>query len=220
MKLRMLVGGFALGAVTTLVSTQVVCLADDEREQRIDEMMRNWTKYALPGPHHEKLEYHEGEWNSTYTIWMEGPGKPPVISKAVVSNKLIFGGRFLETRMRGTTRMELHGEMMEIPVEAVGYLGYDNFKEKYVSIWIGSDGTQIHYSEGLPDATGNVITYYGTTDDWASGQHDKPFKMVSTIVDENSTKMVLYDLTMPPGKDRIFEEVSTRRKVDAYRSGE
>ncbi len=220
MKLRMLIGGFALGTVTTLVSTQVGCLAGDEPPQSVDQMMRNWTKYALPGAHHENLEYHEGEWNSTYTIWMEGPGQPPVISNAVVSNKLIFGGRFLETRMRGTTRMELHGEMMEIPVEGVGYLGYDNFKEKYVSVWIGSDGTQIHYSEGLPDATGNVITYYGTSDDWVSGQHAKPFKMVSTIVDENSTKMVLYDLTMPPGEDRIFEERSTRRQLDEYRSRE
>jgi hypothetical protein len=171
----------------------------------------------LPGSHHEKLEHHEGEWNSTFKIWMLGPDKPPAISKAVVSSKLIFGGRFLETRMRGITSIEMQGEKMEIPIEAVGYLGYDNFKEKYVSIWIGSDGTQIHYSEGLPDATGNVITYYGTSDDWPSGLHDKPFKMVSTIVDENTSKMVLYDLTMPPGKDRIFEEHSTRRKVDAYR---
>ncbi len=220
MKFRMLAGGFALGAVTTLVSIQADCLGGDEPDKRADEMMQNWTKYALPGAHHEKLEYHEGEWNSTFNIWMEGPDKPPAISKAVVSSKLIFGGRFLETRMRGITRMEMHGEKMEIPIEAVGYLGYDNFKEKYVSVWIGSDGTQIHYSEGLPDATGNVITYYGTSDDWASGQHDKPFKMVSTIVDENSTRMVLYDLTMPPGKDRIFEEESTRRQVDEYRSRE
>jgi len=43
---------------------------------------------------------------------------------------------------------------------------------------------------------------------------------VSTIVDENSTKMVLYDLTMPPGEDRIFEERSTRRQLDEYRSRE
>ena len=68
--------------------------------------MQKWKQFALPGEHHDRFEFLAGKWDSTYTIWMEGPDKSPVIGTTVVSSKLIFGGRFLETRMSGITHME------------------------------------------------------------------------------------------------------------------
>ncbi len=211
MRFRTLACGFALGAATALVSTQVVSQVAEDNVDRA-ELMQKWAQYALPGEFHDRFEFHKGKWDSTYTIWMEGPDKPPVIGKTVVSSKLIFGGRFLESRMRGTTQMEFNGEKMEIPIEGIGYLGYDNFKKKFVHFWIDNGGTGIYYSEGTPDETGKVTTFFATVDEWQTGERDKPYKMVQTIIDENTIKMVLYDLTMPTGRDRVFEERSTRRK--------
>ncbi len=211
MRFRTLACGFALGAATALVCTQVVSQVAEDDADRAD-LMQKWTQFALPGEYHDRFEFHAGKWDSTYTIWMEGPDKPPVISKTVVANTLIFGGRFLETRMRGTTQIEFNGEKMEVPIEGIGYRGYDNFKKKYVQVWVDNGGTGIYYSEGTADESGKVVTYFATTDDWQSGERDKPYKMVETIVDEDTVTLVMYDLTMPPGKDRLFEERSTRRK--------
>ncbi len=211
MRFRTLACGFALGAATTLVSTQVVSQVAEDDIDRAD-LMQKWTQFALPGEHHDRFEFHAGKWDSTYTIWLEGSDRPPVIGKTVVSSKLIFGGRFLETRMRGTTQMEFNGEKRELPIEGIGYLGYDNFKEKYVHFWIDSGGTGIYYSEGTSDKSGKVTTFFSTVDEWQTGERDKPYKMVQTIIDKDTVKMVLYDLTMPPGRDRVFEERLVRQK--------
>ncbi len=258
MRFRTLACGFALGAATALVSTQVVPRlatktagdttepppvtlsapvvrlptnsdpmfyhesaalittvaltqkAEDDADRA--DFMQKWKRFALPGEYHDRFEHYAGQWDTTFTMWIEGPDKPPVISKTVVSNKLIFGGRFLETRMRGTTQMEFNGEKIEVPIEGIGYRGYDNFKKKYVQFWIDNGGTGVYYSEGTVDESGKVVTYFATVDEWQSGERDKPCKMVETIVDEDTVTLVMYDLTMPPGKDRLFEERSTRRK--------
>ena len=211
MRFQTLACGFALGAVSTLFSTQVVSQMAEDDVGGAD-LMQKWKQFALPGEHHDRFEFHAGKWDSTCTIWMEGPDKPPVIGKTVVSSKLIFGGRFLETRMRGTTRMEFNGETMEVPIEGIGYLGYDNFKEKYVHFWIDNGGTGIYYSEGTSDESGKVTTFFSTVDEWQTGERDKPYKMVQTLIDKDTIKMVLYDLTMPPGRDRVFEERMIRQK--------
>jgi len=258
MRFRTLACGFALGAATALVSTQVVLrlatktagdttepppvtlsapvarlptnsdpMSHDESaalittvaltqatEDDVDraDLMQKWTQFALPGEHHDRFEFLAGKWDSTYTIWMEGPDKPPVIGKTVVSSKLIFGGRFLETRMSGITHMEFNGEKMEVPIEGIGYLGYDNFKQKYVHFWIDNGGTGIYYSEGTSDESGKVTTFFSTVDEWQTGERDKPYKMVQTLIDKDTIKMVLYDLTMPTGRDRVFEERMIRQK--------
>ena len=107
----------------------------------------------------------------------------------------------------------------EVPIEGIGYRGYDNFKKKYVQFWVDSGGTGIYYSEGTADESGRVVTYFATVDDWHSGERDKPCKMVETIVDEDTVTLVMYDLTMPPGKDRLFEAVDASQ-VDASRAFE
>ena len=211
MRFRTLLCGFAAGAATTLVATEVLSQVA-EKDGGGNDLMQKWAQYALPGEHHDRFEFFEGKWDTTYTLWMEGPDKPPINSTSFVSNKLIFGGRFLESRMRGTIPMDVNGEKMEVPIEGIGYRGYDNFKKKYVNFWVDSSATGIYYSEGTSDESGKVTTFFATFDEWQSGERDKPYKMVETIVDKDTVTVVMYDLTMPAGRDRIFEERSTRRK--------
>lgn len=208
MNVRMLVCGFVLGAGTALVSTEILSAGEPGDD---DERLRLYQKYALPGPFHEKMEFFEGEWDVTTKIWMEGPDAPPALSTATVSNKFIFGDRFLQTRMAGTINLEINGEVMTIPTEAIGYLGYDNFKEKYVTVWIDSHNTGIHYAEGNVDKTGKIFTYFGTMDVWQENARDRPYKIVDRIVDDNTIVTEMHDL-MRQGETRIFEMVSKRRR--------
>ncbi len=208
MKFRMLLCGFSLGVVAALLSGELLS-AGGPRDD--DEMMRLYQKYALPGPFHEKLEFFEGEWDVTTKIWMSGPDAPPAVSTSTVSSKLMFGDRFLQTKMRGTMNLEINGEVMPIPMEAIGYVGYDNFKQKYTSVWIDSHNTGIYYAEGNVDETGKVFTYFGTMDVWEENARDRPYKMVDRIIDENTTVSEMHDL-MLEGQTRIFEMVAKRRQ--------
>ena len=207
MNVRMLVCGFVLGAGTALVSTEILSAGEPDFD---DARMKLYQKYALPGPFHDKMEFFEGEWDVTTKIWMEGPDAPPALSTATVSHKFMFGDRFLQTTMRGTINLEINGEVMAIPTEAIGYLGYDNFKEKYVSVWIDSYNTGIHYAEGNVDETGKIFTYFATMDVWEENARDRPYKMVDRIVDDNTIVSEVHDLIVQ-GETRIFEMVSKRR---------
>ncbi len=173
-------------------------------------MKKGWQLYAFPGPEHEKLEFFEGEWDVTTSMWMEG-APDPVRSTATLSSTLIFGGRFLQSKMWGTTTFESNGEMVEIPVEGIGYTGYDNFKKKFVGVWIDNHYTGIFYSEGLADPTGKVYTYFGTHDDWQTGAHDKPMKYVDRILDDNTVTSEFYDISGP--QERKFMEMRSARKT-------
>lgn len=212
MKLGWISYGFAVGIAVSVVTSSALCQDDPDRGAE-QNMMRLWQKYALPSEYHDLLEFFVGEWEVTTKIWWEGPDEPPIESQATIWSKLMYGGRFVETQMKGTMYLEIDGQMMPIPIRARGYTGYDNFKEKFIAVWIDSNGTGIYYSEGTVDKTGKVFTYFGTTDEWESGRRDVPFKMVDTIVDENTCVSEMYDLTTGPTQTRIFK-MTARRKIE------
>ena len=216
MKLRTLALGFGLGVTMVLLMGEASTGSDNDQAQdttaaSMDQMMKLWQKYALPGEYHKKLEVLEGEWDVTTKIWMEGPDEEPNVSHATVVSRPVLGGRFIHSTMKGTMSFEYQGEVMEFPVEGAGYVGYDNFKEKYVSVWMSTSDTAMYYTEGLVDPTGKIFTYYGRMDDWQSGQRAKPYKIETRIIDENTVVEVVHDLSMPDGKTRLFEMVSKRK---------
>jgi hypothetical protein len=218
MKLRTLALGFGLGVTMVLLMGEASLCSDEAQAQdttaaEMDQMMKLWQKYALPGEYHKKIELFEGEWDVTTKIWMEGPDEDPNVSHATVWSKSVLGGRFIQTTMKGTMSFEYQGEVMEFPVEGVGYLGYDNFKGKYVSVWMSTSDTGMYYTEGLIDPTGKIFTYYGRMDDWQSGERAKPYKIETKIIDENTIVEVMHDLSKPDGKTLMFEMVSKRKEL-------
>jgi hypothetical protein len=214
MKLRLLACGFAAGLVTALVGGG--CLIQDEGDKGYDaeEMHNVWEKFGTPNQHHEKLKRHVGEWDIEMRSWWEGPDREPQVNHAVAHTELIFGGRFLKSEMKGTIKFELEGKVVEAPIEGMGITGYDTFKRKYVSVWIDSHGTAIHHSEGTLDPTGTVYTYFGTSDDWMTGQHDKPQKFTERWLSEDKLLFEMHDLTLS-GKTKVFEMTYTRRPATA-----
>jgi hypothetical protein len=101
MKLRWIACGFALGVAASLMTCEVRSQQEVEPDHDMDQMMKLWEKYALPGPHHKKLEVYAGTWDATTKMWMEGPHAPPAVSTSTVWATPIFGGRFIETRAQG-----------------------------------------------------------------------------------------------------------------------
>ncbi|MHC4766580.1 MAG: DUF1579 family protein [Planctomycetota bacterium] len=214
MKLRWTALGFAFGVAALLMTADVLSQEAPEPDDDMEQMMKLWEKYALPGPFHEKLEFYVGTWDVTTKFWMEGPDELPAESKSTMWCRAIMGGRFIETRGQGTMSFEYKGQVVDFPVESVGYIGYDNFKEKYVGTWIESSGTAMYHSEGTVDDTGKVFTYFSVWDEWETGRRNMPYKMTDTILDANTVVTEFHDMTMPAGKSLVMQMTSRRKNAD------
>jgi hypothetical protein len=123
-----------------------------------------WAEYmaaGMPGEAHEGLARMAGDWTAE-TWWWTEPGAEPTPGRAVSTNKMVLGGRFLAT----------HYESLdpEMPFQGVGMMGFNNTLEKYQSTWCDSMGTMIFVQEGTASDDGNVITMHGEHVDAVTGE--------------------------------------------------
>jgi hypothetical protein len=207
MKMRLVIGGFVLGAVSALVTSHAVSQDSgnawqEPSPQEMAEMMKAWEATINPGAEHERLEYFAGEWETTLRMWMGGPDAPPMESVGRATIEKVLGGRYY--------RQKSTGSMMGRPMNGIGYTGYDKFKKRYTSVWIDDHSTAVYTSEGTVDMAGKVFTYFGTMDEPMTGEHDKMVKYVSRIVDENMFVFEVHDLAIVPGETRVVEVVYKR----------
>ena len=164
-------------------------------------MMEAWAKYATPGEGHRSLAGMVGTWDAEVTSWMT-PGQPPVTSKGTSENRMVLGGRWVESKFTS--------EMMGQPFEGLGYTGYDNYKKKYVGTWADNMSTAVMVSEGTFDAAGKVMTSWSTMDDPTTGKASK-VKMVTTLVDPDHHLFEMW-APGPDGKDYKNMEIHYRRR--------
>ncbi len=128
----------------------------DEKAAR--ELMQ---KLATPGEGHKRIDSMAGTWSVKQQMWMK-PGEPPTSSEGTAEQKWVLGGRFMESKFTGT--------FMNMPFSGLGYTGYDNYKKKYLSIWMDNFGTTMLYTSGGFDASGKVLTQTGKMDDFTTGK--------------------------------------------------
>ncbi len=164
--------------------------------------MEMMMKLATPGAAHKKLDVLVGTWNVKNTMWMD-PSKQPETSEGVAEHKWALGGRFLEQRFEG--------KFMGMPFSGIGYTGYDNYKKKYMGVWMDTFGTMMMNTTGSFDASGKVLRSTARMDDFTTGK-------VMTVREELkfvSPDEVRMDMFMPgpDGKEfRTMELVYTRQK--------
>lgn len=98
---------------------------------------------------------------------------------------------------------------MGMPFQGMGLYGYDNYKKKFTSTWVDSISTTKNDSEGLIDRTGKVINFYGTMDEYLTGEHDKPVKYVLNMIDADQLEFEIHDLAI--GADSLVVKVVYNR---------
>lgn len=168
-----------------------------------EEIMKRWEEFITPGEPHKLLEQLVGTWNCEVKMWMAGPQGEPMKSKGTGEYKMALGGRFLQ--------QEFNGEMEGQPFHGVGYIGYDNFKKKYVSFWIDNMTTAMMNMEGSLDPKSNMVTMFGTMDEPSTGEKDKKVKDVLHIVDKNKHVFEAYDVTSYGDKKPVMVITYTRK---------
>lgn len=169
-----------------------------------DEMMQKMMAAATPGAPHKKLDVLAGSWAVQAKSWSGGHEQPPQSWEGSSDNQWILGGRYLQQTHQA--------QFMGMPFNGFGLTGYDNMKKKYQSIWVDNLGTTISFSEGEMDASGKVLTMYGTMDDPGTGEMNKKVKYVTRIVSPDEHVFEIHDLSLQPANTKVVEITYLRKK--------
>lgn len=189
-------------------------LADDKKKvdlsfkqpspEEMQKMMRVYMETTKPSKYHSYLHQFLGEWESKSKIWMAGPNGPPTESKGTAKYSWAVEGKWL--------RIEATGTLMGIPMKGFGIQGYDNFKKKYVGLWIDSMGTALLTYEGTLDKTGKTLMQWGKMDEPMTGEHDKAVKYVTHSVQGDKFTFEIHDLAIGGNNTKVIEVEYTRKK--------
>lgn len=173
--------------------------ARKENPMETREMMDIYKKYATPGAPHNVLAGMAGSWNTRGRFWMES-GKPPMESAGRSEQEMVLDGRFLQQRFSG--------EMMGSPFTGLGFTGYDNNTEKYVSTWMDTMGTAIMVFEGTASADGRIITQTSRYDDPVQGP--MTWRSVTHLVDDKTLEFEMYATGKSGREEKMMEITYTR----------
>src|SRR5687768_15657822 len=118
--------------ILLVLTAMIAALAAHSQEDTAG--MKAWMEYSTPGPMQKMIAMADGNWATDMKFWM-APGAQPSTSTGAVTNKMIMGGRYQESRFTSTYAGQ--------PFEGIGTLGYDNVRKIFVTTWIDNMGTGI-----------------------------------------------------------------------------
>jgi hypothetical protein len=163
------------------------------------EMMAKWAEMATPGDNHRALDGMVGSWAAT-TKWWAAPDTEPMASTGTCTNNWMLGGRYIMSTY--------NGDMMGQPFEGLGLMGYDNYKQKYIHIWMDSMGTMWMTSEGTME--GDTCILNSEFDDFLTGKKGTMRQEVK-IIDNDHHVVNMFTFT-PDGKEFKMMEIAYTRK--------
>ena len=164
------------------------------------EDMQKWTAYMTPGDMHQMLAKTDGTWNEDMTMWSD-PNAAPMKMTATCENKMIFGGRYQESRHTGNFN--------NMPFEGYNLIGYDNIKKVFQSTWIDNMGTGIMFSEGDYDPATKTFTYTSEMEPMPGMKSQ--VREVLKMTDTNHMMLEWYE-NQGGGEKKTMEIAYTRKK--------
>ncbi|HLF15790.1 MAG TPA: DUF1579 domain-containing protein [Bacteroidota bacterium] len=168
----------------------------------MDDAMMKFIEASSPNENHKKLDGYLGTWDTQSSFWMDGPDKPPATSRGLSKNMRALGGRFV--------RQEFKGYFMGMPMDGLGFTGYDNMKKLYTMFWIDNTSTAMFTGAGTFDATGTTLTMTGKTDDPMTGEKDKTAKFVIRMTGKDRYVFEMYEVPAKGADVKVGEILYTR----------
>jgi hypothetical protein len=190
-----------LFAVVCLPNLAVSQEADPHKmgREKMEEMMNKWAEMMKPGPHHKQLARFIGKWDTVTTI----PGMGTSRGEAEI--RWLIEGRWLITEAKYT--------MMGRPASGFAIEGYDNFKKKYVAMWVDSTNTALLTMSGTVSPDGKTKKLRGLMDEPLTGEVGKHVEYVTRVIDDNKFIFEIHDLAIGGDKTKVVEIVYTRKAV-------
>jgi hypothetical protein len=176
---------------------------EKKQEHQMDrqEAMRVMQEMGTPGPIHESLAKMTGSWTTKNKSWYD-PSMPPRESTGTSEQEMILDGRILQEKHTG--------DMMGMPFKGLGLLGYNNFTQKFSSIWMDSTSTAILYFEGTASQDGKTVTMKSRSEDMVMGP--MKFRSVTKLVDNDNYAFELYGTDKSGKESKMMEMLYTRNK--------
>jgi hypothetical protein len=147
-----------------------------------EEQMKAWQEYMTPGATHEMLAKSNGSWKATMTMWMM-PDSEPMAAEGMMTNEMILGGRYQKSTYSGN--------IMNMPMEGMSLLAYDNAAKEFYNIWIDNMGTGMMMCKGKYEEGSNTVDMKGTYVDPMTGK-EEPFRQTFQVVDDNHHVMEMF----------------------------
>ncbi len=191
--------------VVAIVATSAALAAEPPKEtEKVDmaEMMARAKAYTQPGDHHQVLERFLGTWDTELKITM--PGSKIPADRGTATFSWLMPGRWLKQETRGT--------LMGAPNETFMILGYDNFKQSFVTVSVGTMDTAMLSSEGDLDPSSEALITYGTVDEYLTGEHDKMVKYLWRFVSDDQMVLEVHDLPIGEHHTKVVEVTFNRQQ--------
>ncbi len=190
-----------LGSV--LITSSIFAEPQKEAE-KIDmaAMMAKAKVLTQPSEHHNLLKRFLGTWDTELKFTMPGMDGPA--EKGIATFSWLIEGRWLKQESTGT--------MMAMPSEGFMILGYDNFKQSYVTVGVSTMDTAMLTSEGDLDPSGDALITYGTLDEYLTGEHDKMVKYIWRFQSADQIILEVHDLPIGEHNAKVIEVKFSRQR--------
>jgi len=171
----------------------------DLSPEKMEEMMA----LAQPGSEHKMLEKMVGTWEQMVKFWIK-PGAEPSEMKGKSVNKMILGGRFLQSDVTGG-----EGEMK---MEGLNLMGYDRRHKRFTTVGFDTWGTYYVTAAGPYDEKTKSIVMYGEDEEPTAGIVQK-YDIIVRLVDNDTyvTEIIFKDERTPDQKEFKMVEVTNKR---------
>lgn len=166
--------------------------------EAIQKMLEASKKWTAPSASHATLKRFVGKWDIVETI----NGMPA--GKQTAEWKLVLGDRFVQETVTG--------KLFGMPYEALGMIGYDNFKHAFVWSWFDSFNTYKLDAQGLLDQSGQTLIFYGHLDEYLTGEVAKPVKYIYRFQDADHFTVEIHDLAIGETNTEVVHFTYTRAK--------
>jgi hypothetical protein len=157
-------------------------------------------RFTQPGEAHKTLGRFVGKWNTELRIFMAG--KPTPAEKGTAEFAWLMPGRWV--------KQDFTGAIMGQPMKTFGLIGYDNFKQSYVSTQVSSLDTAMTHAEGDMDPGGKALLMYGTLDEYTTGEHDKMVRYIWRFPAADRMVLEVHDLPIGENNTKVIEITYTR----------
>jgi hypothetical protein len=169
----------------------------------MEKMMADYQKFMNPGKGHELLVKMAGDWIVNGKMWMDPKGEPMPMKPGTDHGEMILGGRYLQSVN--------HGEMMGMPFEGHGLMGFDNYRQQYQMVWVDNMGTVVTTAAGTLDADGKTLTLFGKMDEPTMNMKDIDIKYVYNFVDDKTMTFSTWQAGPDKNYFKVMEMTYTRK---------
>jgi hypothetical protein len=157
--------------------------------------------------HIKILAQLSGDWSYRAAVWAV-PGAEPEWSMGTITNQMTMDSRFLSSAVLGS--LYIGGQ--QVLVKGQGFLGYDNAKKSFTSVWLDTMTTGMMIGSGKYDKKDNAIRETGMFTNPLTGTEEK-FRSELQFTDTQNYKRTIFAVDKAGKESKLMEFDYSKRRI-------